>query len=86
LDDRVRVLGPDHPDTLATRHSLALWQGQAGDPAAAEQAFEDLVGDYLRVLGPDHPDTIATQCDLAVWEVAAGMDLGGSASPHPLAQ
>jgi hypothetical protein len=25
LPDRVRVLGPAHPDTLATRHNLASW-------------------------------------------------------------
>jgi hypothetical protein len=25
LDDRVRVLGPDHPDTLLTRNNLAHW-------------------------------------------------------------
>jgi hypothetical protein len=26
LDDRLRVLGPDHPDTLATRANLAYWR------------------------------------------------------------
>ncbi len=30
-----RVLGPDHPDTLAARANLAAWTGQAGDAAAA---------------------------------------------------
>jgi hypothetical protein len=49
------VLGPDHPDTLATRHNLAQWQGKAGDEAGAATAFEDLLADCLRVLGPDHP-------------------------------
>jgi hypothetical protein len=27
LVDRRRVLGPDHPDTLLTRKSLAFWTG-----------------------------------------------------------
>ena len=27
LDDQVRVLGPDHPDTLTTRNNLASWLG-----------------------------------------------------------
>jgi hypothetical protein len=26
-----RVLGPEHPDTLAVRQSLALWNKQAGN-------------------------------------------------------
>ena len=30
LDDQLRVLGADHPDTLNTRHNLAHWRGQAG--------------------------------------------------------
>ena len=25
LEGRLRVLGPDHPDTLATRNNVALW-------------------------------------------------------------
>lgn len=35
LTDRLRVLGPDHPHTLTTRHMLASWRGRAGDPAGA---------------------------------------------------
>jgi hypothetical protein len=58
LTDMLRVLGPDHPDTLITRANLARWRGEAGDPAGAAIAFEALLTDYLRVLGPDHPDTL----------------------------
>ena len=29
---RERVLGPEHPDTLATRGGLAYWTGAAGMP------------------------------------------------------
>ncbi len=32
LTDRLRVLGPDHPHTLTTRHNLARWRGQARSP------------------------------------------------------
>ena len=28
-----RVLGPEHPDTLAIRANLARWTGKAGDAA-----------------------------------------------------
>ena len=27
-----RVLGPGHPDTLATRRNIAYWTGQAEEP------------------------------------------------------
>jgi hypothetical protein len=33
LTDYLRVLGPDHPYTLTTRHNLARWRGEAGDAA-----------------------------------------------------
>jgi tetratricopeptide repeat protein len=32
LTDRLRVLGPDHPDVQATRASLAHWRGKTGTP------------------------------------------------------
>jgi hypothetical protein len=30
LTDQLRVLGPDHPNTLATRSNLPYWRGEAG--------------------------------------------------------
>ena len=38
LPDRQRVLGPDHPDTLGTRHHIARWTGEAGDAARSAAA------------------------------------------------
>jgi hypothetical protein len=35
LPIRVRVLGPQHPHTLAARQNLALWTAQAGDAESA---------------------------------------------------
>ena len=55
LTDRLRVLGPDHPETLTTRNNLAHWRGDAGDAAGATAALEDLLTDRLRVLGPATP-------------------------------
>jgi hypothetical protein len=72
-------LGPDHPDTLAARHDLALWRGEAGDAAGAVAAIEELLADQLRVLGPDHPDTLAARHDLANWRGTAG-NAGGAAA------
>jgi hypothetical protein len=71
-------LGPDHPDTLATRNNLAQSRGEAGDPAGAATAFEELLTDYLRVLGPHHPDTLTTRSNLAFWRGEAGDPAGAA--------
>jgi hypothetical protein len=75
LDDYVRVLGPDHPHTLAARHNLARSQGEAGDVAGAVTAFAELLDDRLRVLGPDHPHTLKTRNALAHWQERSGEGL-----------
>ena len=82
LTDRLRVLGPDHPDTLITRSNIALWRGEAGDPAGAITAFEQLLPDQLRVLGPDHPDTLTTRSNIARWRGQAGDTAGKVTSAH----
>ena len=71
------MLGPDHPETLTTRANLASWRGEAGDPAGAAAAYEELLADLLRVLGPDHPNTLTTRGNLAYWTGEAD---GGSGS------
>jgi hypothetical protein len=74
-------LGPDDPDTLATRHNVALWRGVAGDVAGAATAYEELLTDSLRVLGPDHPDTLAARGNLTRWKGEAG-DATGAATAY----
>ena len=64
---RERVLGPEHPHTLATRGNLADWTGKAGDAAAARDLFAELLPVYERVLGPEHPDTLDSRRELAYW-------------------
>jgi hypothetical protein len=44
----VVVLGPDHPETLATRSNLAYWRREAGDAAGAAAGFEALLPDVVR--------------------------------------
>ncbi|WP_208720293.1 tetratricopeptide repeat protein [Amycolatopsis circi] len=75
-----RQLGPDHPDTLTTRHSLATWRGLAGDPAGAVSAFEELLSDRLRVLGRDHLDTLNGSAALANSRGLAGDPAGAAAA------
>ncbi|GAA4263875.1 tetratricopeptide repeat protein [Dactylosporangium darangshiense] len=65
LIDRRRVLGEDHPDTLATRNNLAAAYQEAGRVPEAVAAFEQLLPDLRRVLGEDHPDTLAARNNLA---------------------
>ncbi len=53
-------LGPGHPATLASAHSLAetLWAQR--DLAGARALFERALEALTRVLGPEHPDTLAS--------------------------
>ncbi|MGW7106547.1 tetratricopeptide repeat protein [Streptomyces xanthophaeus] len=80
LADCLRVLGPDHPDTLTTRHNLAQWSGMARDPAGAAAAVAALLPDRVRVLGADHPDTLTTRNELADWRGEAGDPAGAAAA------
>lgn len=45
IGDGVRILGPDHPDTLTIRRHHAYWTGQAGDVDAATVAYAALADD-----------------------------------------
>ena len=55
LADRERVLGPDHPDTLASRNNLAVAYQAAGRTAEAIPLFERTLAACERLLGADHP-------------------------------
>ncbi|WP_007516447.1 tetratricopeptide repeat protein [Pseudofrankia saprophytica] len=57
-DDRETFLGPDHPDTLASRHHLADAYRRSGRLDDAISLFEANLADRSRVLGTDHRDTI----------------------------
>ena len=72
LAARDRVLGPEDPHTLATRHRLADFTGRAGDVASARDQFAALLPIRERVLGPDHPDTLTTRNNAARWTGEAG--------------
>ena len=72
LDARTRVLGPEHPGTLAAWHELAHWTGRAGDAAAARDLLAALLPVRERVLGPEDRGTLATLSNLADWTGEAG--------------
>jgi len=67
-----RVLGAEHPNTLAARGNLARWTGEAGDAAAARDQYVGLVPVVERVLGAEHPNTLAARGNLARWTGEAG--------------
>ncbi|MFE1312429.1 tetratricopeptide repeat protein [Streptomyces sp. NPDC058755] len=58
LDDASRALGPQDPDTCATRVELFHFLDEAGDMAAAAMVAADIVADQRRTVGPDHRNTI----------------------------
>ena len=66
------VLGPDHPDTLASRNNLAGAYESAGRLGEAITLFEEVLADRVRVLGDDHPDTLISRNNLAYAYRAAG--------------
>jgi Tetratricopeptide repeat len=74
------VLGPDHPDTLNSRNSLAAAYQAADRVAEAIPLFEQVLIGRERLLGPDHPDTLNSRNNLA----NAYQDAGRVAEAIPL--
>jgi hypothetical protein len=64
--------GPEHPDTLSARDTLAFWTGVVGDAAGARDQHAALLPIRERVLGPEHPGTLWTRGNLAWWTGEAG--------------
>jgi tetratricopeptide (TPR) repeat protein len=67
-----RVLGPDHPDTLNARNSLAVAYQAAGRAADAIPLFEHTLVARERLLGPNDPVALTSHNNLA----AASQDAG----------
>ncbi|PWI13584.1 hypothetical protein DI272_05100 [Streptomyces sp. Act143] len=60
LERRRRLLGDDHPDTLAGANGLAGTFGALGAHEEARRLYEDIFQRRRRVLGDDHPDTLVS--------------------------
>lgn len=75
LADCERMLGDDHPHTLASRSDLATACQAVGNLGRAIPLFEQTLTDCERVFGDDHLDTLASRNNLAAAYQAAG-DLG----------
>ena len=66
------ALGPDRPDTLASRNSLAGAYRDAGRLDKAITLYEQILEDSIRVLGSDHPGTLTSRFNLAGAHRASG--------------
>ncbi len=66
---RMESLGPLHPDTMATKNSLAAAlqrSPEPGDSDEAERLLREVLADRTRVLGPEHSSTLTSLANLAV--------------------
>ena len=73
--DTERVLGPDHPGSLAARGNLATAYRVAGRLDEAIPLYERTLADTERVLGETHSDTLAARSNLAgAYRVAGRLD------------
>ena len=79
LADEERVLGAEHPNTLRTRHELAVAYEDAGRAGEAIAILEPLVTQPERILGRAHPDTLTARDTLAGAYRASGREAEAAA-------
>jgi Flp pilus assembly protein TadD len=63
---RTRVLGAEHPDTLAIMEDLASTYGKQGRWEEAQNLIVQVMETRSRVLGAEHPSTLSCMGNLAV--------------------
>ncbi|MEU9376263.1 serine/threonine-protein kinase [Streptomyces sp. NPDC048255] len=81
-EGRARVLGPDHPDTLAARQETAYELARLGRHQEAYETYRAVLAARERTVGPRHPDTLRCRHNLAC---ALG-GLGRFADAHAAAE
>jgi tetratricopeptide (TPR) repeat protein len=67
-----RVLGPEHPDTLVIRDSLAIAIAKQRRYQEAEGIYQETLVVMRRVFGPDHPTTATSIYNIACLEAVQG--------------
>ena len=65
IDERKKLLGPDHPATIDTMRGLAATYFEQGRWDEAEKLQVDVMDLRKAQLGPDHLDTLSVMHDLA---------------------
>jgi tetratricopeptide (TPR) repeat protein len=81
IADCVRLLGQDHPITLAARGNLAVAYRDAGDLGRAIPLHQQTLADCVRFLGQDHPTTLTARGNLAT-SYREAEDLGRAIPLH----
>jgi cell division protein FtsB len=84
LKERERVLGPEHPDTILTRHWLAVALDYQGKNAEAEAEYLAVFKLEEQVLGPEHVETLATRSNLTAVLLQQGKYAEAEAENHAL--
>jgi tetratricopeptide (TPR) repeat protein len=64
--------GPLHPETLATRHELAVIKLSLGKIREAKSEFEEILRLETESLGYDHPSTVQTRLNLIGISIQTG--------------
>ncbi len=59
------MLGPDHPNTLATKNDLALVYGFQRNPKKVEPLLKDVLDGRRNTQGADHRETLLAMANLA---------------------
>lgn len=65
LLDCDKVLGFEHPDTVAVATGLAAAHQAAGQPEKANPLYSAVLEVRRRTLGAEHPDTLSVEAALA---------------------
>jgi tetratricopeptide (TPR) repeat protein len=65
IEARTRALGPEHPDTLDSRHRLIYALSRQSRYAEAEAEARQVLKLREKVLGPNNPDTAVSRYNLA---------------------
>jgi tetratricopeptide (TPR) repeat protein len=66
LENRVKDLGPEHPDTLRSVNKLGNLLRDKGDYDGAEALYRRALEGYEKALESGHPDTLNTLNNLAI--------------------
>ncbi|KAF2119061.1 hypothetical protein BDV96DRAFT_643218 [Lophiotrema nucula] len=80
LEDRVRILGSEHLDTMASRHHLANFLYKQKDYLQAQEHFSALLLVESNFSGPEKAQATRTRCMLAF--CLAKADKFNKAKPH----
>jgi tetratricopeptide (TPR) repeat protein len=84
LKEREDALGPEHPDTIRTRHWLAIALDYQGKNAEAETEYWAVFKLEEKVLGPENLWTLATRSNLTVVLLQQGKYAEAEAEDHAL--